>query len=202
MGLQACAAAVGVCSADETKRSAETCEVREEESSEDHCWLKRACRQEIAVEHAPATRAWLLREGMAECQLFRAEEMFRCRYVDDNDNGTEHEVFAPNSGAACGPLLAFCMSPTRPVGEERCEATRTASDQEHCVREEHCVRTIPLGSGAERQTSRQRSAACMLDPKGGTYCLCHQGADPSWSLDAPPSDESCIDAVNRCPGGF
>ncbi len=106
-GLQACAVAIGSCSADESSLSPESCVLRNDDGSEDACRINIRCSREVAVPFAPQARAWMVRDGEAECfrgsgAAFECGCMYRGVYYAG-------DFVAASGTEACRPFVDACM---------------------------------------------------------------------------------------------
>lgn len=172
-GLEACAVAVGTCDVDESSLEDETCVPNSNHSSDDACGVGLTCSREIAVDFAPNARAWLVRDGWAECTRNAPEQPFECSCLYGGA-APEYQVFADDGASVCRPLVDFCMSGTEPDfnGEERCVLTDSTAGSEGCEHTEGCSNVLSLADGVDLASLAPHYASCTPAAGGGAECYC------------------------------
>lgn len=203
-GMQACAVAVGACGAKDSELAEETCEARTDDSQDESCGLVLACSREVDVGFAPDARAWLVREGWAQCSVSAAGESFGCQCGDDEAK-KEYELFVDSAVSACRPLLDFCMSAAEPElsGPERCVLGSATSSSDGCERLEYCSKLMRLTDDVELGELEPRAGSCSPRAGGGSECYCStpNAASNILQLNAAPSNPTCALVASICADG-
>lgn len=200
-GLQACAAAVGLCGADEAELGDEHCVTRVDDSSEIACRINVGCSREVAIDLAPHVRGKLVREGSVECYRTESGQSFECGCMDDGVF-SEHDLVVDSGTLACGPLLDFCMNGDEPdfAGEERCVLMNATSDGEGCERTEGCSSLMPLSEAVDLAEFAPHHASCVPRAGGGADCYCSTPTSSTLRLEMSeaPDDATCAFANAAC----
>ena len=201
-GLEACAVAAGACAVKDADLGEESCEPRIDDSDDDLCRMTLACSREAEVDFAPDARAWLVREGWAECHLTGDRFDCQCMY---GGQLSEYNLFADSAGSACRPLVDFCMTASEPelTEEERCVLESATTNGDGCERLEGCSKLMPIGDDVDLAQLEPHYATCVPGAGGGSDCYCSTHATASYNLqiETAPSDATCAFAQTICREG-
>lgn len=201
-GLGACAVAAGACGVPEAELGQERCDAHHLDESDNRCDLNLACYREVSVDFARGARAWLVRDGRAECVRSDTGQSFGCK-CNYRNVLSEYELFVDKGPLSCRALIDFCMTEAEPqlTEAERCLLRSTTSSSYACERLESCSGLMELAEDVFLGKLEPRVAQCALGEAGGTECYC---ATRTSSVHVPtedtPSDALCAAVIQGCAG--
>lgn len=201
-GVEACAVAMGPCTAAELDTDAESCIDATQPTSPDVCSLTRSCTREIRSPLPQGVEARWLREFGAGCSPFG--NAFEC-YTDGVDSAfPSYKVISNDVYAACGPYLDYVLSGEAPVfgTTVECAGTEFEPSASGCSALRRCGPVMELADGVQLGALEVNYGACNEEADGSTGCYCQYGqAQLLFTEEGAPSDELCAEIVATCVEG-
>lgn len=179
-GLQACATAAGLCSANELTLGDEDCMEVPDYPSDDHCGLDLHCRKPVISNlKLPGAQATLVQSGRALCRRLVAptapgeQAPFGCSCETSPPQG--YTVLANSTPASCRAALDFCLTGKQPafVPTSACATSAESPSADSCKSLQLCGPQMQLSAAASLvDGSLQRRVSCSPLESGVFACDC------------------------------